>query len=46
MRLVTCPFCDHEIKVRESVVKCRNCGECFEIEPDEEEFVFGIASES
>jgi hypothetical protein len=46
MRLVTCPFCDHEIKVRESVMKCRNCGECFEIEPDEEEFVFGIASES
>jgi len=41
MRMITCPFCDQEMKARENVVKCWNCGECFEVEPDEEEFVFG-----
>jgi len=38
---ITCPFCDHEIRTRENVVKCWNCGEAFEREPDEEDFIFG-----
>lgn len=44
LRSITCPFCDHEIKSRENVVKCWNCGEAFETEPDEEEFLFGTDS--
>jgi DNA-directed RNA polymerase subunit RPC12/RpoP len=34
---IICPFCDSRIKqgmTPESVVKCRNCGEAFEPEPD------------
>ena len=43
-KLIICPFCDHEIKAKENVVKCWNCGECFETEPDEEEFILGTGS--
>ena len=44
LRSITCPFCDHEIRTRENVVKCWNCGEAFETEPDEEDFIFGAGS--
>lgn len=46
LQTIVCPFCDHEIKSRENVVKCWNCGEAFEREPDEEEFIFGSGSDS
>jgi transcription elongation factor Elf1 len=46
--VIICPFCDNRIKTRDSlsfgnndfgrVIKCRNCGEAFEPEPDEEDF--------
>ena len=41
LKTIVCPFCDHEIKSGENIVKCWNCGEAFEREPDEEEFIFG-----
>jgi ribosomal protein S27E len=41
---IVCPFCDHEIRSRGNVVRCLNCGGCFEREPDEEEFLFGTDS--
>ena len=44
MKVIICPFCDHEIKSSGDVVKCWNCGEAFEREPDEEEFIFGSGS--
>jgi len=44
IKIIACPFCDHEVKAKESVVKCWNCGECFEIEPDEEDFILGTDS--
>lgn len=56
MKIITCPFCDHEIRTREiarknadetlpvQVVRCWNCGEAFEPEPEEEEFIFGSES--
>ena len=39
-KFVTCPFCDEEsvAAADEFVVKCRMCGEAFEIEPDENGF--------
>ena len=37
MRAVTCPFCDERIKSSDRVVRCRNCGEAFEPEPDDDE---------
>jgi predicted amidophosphoribosyltransferase len=44
LRTILCPFCDHEIRAKENVVRCWNCGETFEREPDEEEFIFGSES--
>ena len=39
-KFVTCPFCDEDsvVGTEDFVVKCRMCGEAFEVEPEDDEF--------
>jgi len=34
---IVCPFCDHRTKTSATLIKCANCREAFEVDPDQEE---------
>ncbi|MEM7815798.1 MAG: hypothetical protein QXN71_01625 [Candidatus Aenigmatarchaeota archaeon] len=35
-KIIICPFCDQEavVKLNQTLIKCSNCGEAFEIEEE------------
>jgi DNA-directed RNA polymerase subunit RPC12/RpoP len=38
MMNIACPFCDNRIRASAAtLIKCANCGEAFEVDPDQEE---------